>query len=167
MGVLIRNSFIFFINCTGKIEIVDEIFTNLLKYLSSSLEFLISLGINIFFVFIISKIIYLGFNNSKKSLSEFFFTYNSAGLITFLICFLLRDVELELGLGLGLFAIFAILRFRTETIKVKEMTYFFVIIGVSAINALSNNYLSLFIANASIIILLYLLEYFISRSSSD
>ena len=48
-------------------------------------------------------------------------------------------MKLDLGFALGLFAIFAILRFRTETIKVKEMTYFFVIIGVSAINALSNN----------------------------
>ena len=152
----------------SKVEIVDEFFFNdLYEYFSDALGFLISLGINILFVFIISKFIYLAFNKSKKSINEFFFTYNSAGLITFLICFLLRDVELELGLGLGLFAIFAILRFRTETIKVKEMTYFFVIIGVSAINALSKNYLSLFIANSSIIILLYLLEYFISRSSTD
>ena len=84
-------------------------------------------------------------NKGKKSLNEFFFTYNSAGLITFLLCFLLSNVKLDLGFALGLFAIFAILRFRTETIKVKEMTYFFVVIGVSAINALSNN-------NASILV---------------
>mgnify|MGYP003328404058 CR=1 FL=1 len=68
------------------------------------------------------------------------------------------------------FAIFAILRFRTETIKVKEMTYFFVVIGVSAINALSNNnasILELAVANGSIIIVLLLLEYTISRSSAE
>ena len=129
------------------------------------------LFLNIFVVFFISKFIYLKFNNkSKKSLNEFFFTYNSAGLITFLLCFLLSNVKLDLGFALGLFAIFAILRFRTETIKVKEMTYFFVTIGVSAINALSNDNASIMelaIANGSIILILYILEYTISRSSSE
>ncbi len=127
--------------------------------------------LNIFVVLFISKFIYLRYNNkSKKSLNEFFFTYNSAGLITFLLCFLLSNVKLDLGFALGLFAIFAILRFRTETIKVKEMTYFFVVIGVSAINALSNNnasILELAIANGSIMIILLLLEYTISRSSAE
>ena len=129
------------------------------------------LFINIFVVFFISRFIYLKFNNkSKKSLNEFFFTYNSAGLITFLLCFLLSNVKLDLGFALGLFAIFAILRFRTETIKVKEMTYFFVVIGVSAINALSNDnasILELVVANVSIISLLLILEYSISRISSE
>ena len=127
--------------------------------------------LNVFVVFFISKFIYLRYNNKgKKSLNEFFFTYNSAGLITFLLCFLLSNVKLDLGFALGLFAIFAILRFRTETIKVKEMTYFFVVIGVSAINALSNNnasILELAVANGSIIIALLLLEYTISRSSAE
>lgn len=127
--------------------------------------------LNIFVVFFISKFIYLRYNHKgKKSLNEFFFTYNSAGLITFLLCFLLSNVKLDLGFALGLFAIFAILRFRTETIKVKEMTYFFVVIGVSAINALSNNnasILELAVANGSIIIVLLLLEYTISRSSAE
>ncbi len=127
--------------------------------------------LNLFVVFFISKFIYLRYNNKgKKSLNEFFFTYNSAGLITFLLCFLLSNVKLDLGFALGLFAIFAILRFRTETIKVKEMTYFFVVIGVSAINALSNNnasILELAVANGSIIIVLLLLEYTISRSSAE
>ena len=127
--------------------------------------------LNVFVVFFISKFIYLRYNNKgKKSLNEFFFTYNSAGLITFLLCFLLSNVKLDLGFALGLFAIFAILRFRTETIKVKEMTYFFVVIGVSAINALSNNnasILELAVANGSIIIVLLLLEYTISRSKAE
>ena len=127
--------------------------------------------LNIFVVFFISKFIYLRYNNkSKKSLNEFFFTYNSAGLITFLLCFLLSNVKLDLGFALGLFAIFAILRFRTEKIKVKEMTYFFVVIGVSAINALSNNnasILELAVANGSIILLLLILEFTIRRSSAD
>ena len=129
---------------------------------------LLNLSLNIFVVFFISKFIYLKYNNkSKKSYNDFFFSYNSAGLITFLLCFLLSNVKLDIGFALGLFAIFAILRFRTETIKVKEMTYFFVVIGVSTINALSNSnasFIELAFANCSIIVLLFLLEYFISRN---
>jgi len=132
---------------------------------------IINLLTNTFVVFFISKFIYLKFNNkTKKSYSDFFFTYNSAGLITFLLCFLLSNVKLDLGFALGLFAIFAILRFRTETIKVKEMTYFFVTIGVSAINALSNNnttLIELLIANGSVIVLLFVLEYIISKSVNN
>ena len=147
-----------------KILIVDLIFAN-----NQDLSDLITiLLLNVFVVFFISKFIYLRYNNKgKKSLNEFFFTYNSAGLITFLLCFLLSNVKLDLGFALGLFAI---LRFRTETIKVKEMTYFFVVIGVSAINALSNNnasILELAVANGSIIIVLLLLEFTISRSSAE
>jgi len=146
---------------------VDLIFANN-QDVSSLITILL---LNIFVVLFISKFIYLKFNNkNKKSLNEFFFTYNSAGLITFLLCFLLSNVKLDLGFALGLFAIFAILRFRTETIKVKEMTYFFVVIGVSAINALSNDNASIIelaIANGSIVTLLFVLEYSISRSSSD
>ena len=132
---------------------------------------IINLLTNTFVVFFISKFIYLKFNNkTKKSYSDFFFTYNSAGLITFLLCFLLSNVKLDLGFALGLFAIFAILRFRTETIKVKEMTYFFVTIGVSAINALSNNnttLIELLIANGSVIVLLFVLEYIVSKSVNN
>lgn len=155
----------FIVIASSKIKIMELIFAN-----NQDLSNLvINLLLNIFVVIIISKFIYLRFNNSgKKALNEFFFTYNSAGLITFLLCFLLSNVKLDLGFALGLFAIFAILRFRTETIKVKEMTYFFVVIGVSAINALSNNNTSLAelaVANGSIIILLFILEFVISRNS--
>ncbi len=155
----------FIVIASCKIKIMELIFAN-----NQDLSNLvINLLLNIFVVIIISKFIYLRFNNSgKKALNEFFFTYNSAGLITFLLCFLLSNVKLDLGFALGLFAIFAILRFRTETIKVKEMTYFFVVIGVSAINALSNNNTSLAelaVANGSIIILLFILEFVISKNS--
>ena len=58
------------------------------------------------------------------------------------ICFTLKKYELDLGLALGLFAIFGILRYRTYPIKVKEMTYLSVVIGISIINALSNKKMS-------------------------
>ena len=126
-----------------------------------------NLLLNFFVIFIISKFIYLKFYKNKFSL-DFFFTYNSAGLITFLLCFLLSNVKLDLGFALGLFAIFAILRFRTQTISVKEMTYFFITIGISAINALYNSasFVELIVTNFSILVILILLELFIKNNSS-
>jgi len=62
--------------------------------------------------------------------------------VIFLLCFLLESVKIELGFALGLFAIFGIIRYRTTTIPIKEMTYLFVIIGVSVINALANKKIS-------------------------
>ena len=83
------------------------------------------------------------------------------GIVVFALCFMLERVELELGFALGLFAIFGIIRYRTITIPIKEMTYLFVIIGVSVINALVDDSISiigLLSANAAIFVCLALLE---------
>jgi hypothetical protein len=72
---------------------------------------------------------------------EFYFSYFAISVAVFLLVFLLENVKLELGFALGLFAIFGIIRYRTDTIPPKEMTYLFVIIAVSVINALSKNYI--------------------------
>jgi hypothetical protein len=76
------------------------------------------------------------------------------------MCFLLSSVKLELGFALGLFALFTIIRFRTGTIPIKEMTYLFVVIGVAVINALANkkvSYIELLFANSAII---FVVNYF-------
>ena len=73
--------------------------------------------------------------------------------VVFFICFTLKKLELELGMALGLFAIFAIIRYRTDQIDVKDMTYLFVVIGLAVINALSNrktSYVELVFTNAMI-----------------
>ncbi|WP_346857774.1 DUF4956 domain-containing protein [uncultured Draconibacterium sp.] len=71
---------------------------------------------------------------------EFYFSYFAISVAVFLLVYLLENVEMELGFALGLFAIFGIIRYRTDAIPPKEMTYLFVIIAVSVINALSKNY---------------------------
>ena len=134
---------------------MDLIFAN-----NQDLTNLVSILIlNIFVVLFISKFIYLKFNNkSKKSLNEFFFTYNSAGLITFLLCFLLSNVKLDLGFALGLFAIFGIIRYRTLPLQTEEMTYLFVTIGVAVINALSEDFLTVYeLIIINFIIILFIL----------
>lgn len=118
--------------------------------------FIAKVLLNIFVVYIISYYIFLKYNSSKK----FFFTYNLMGLITFLLCYLLSSVSLEIGFSLGLFAILAIIRFRTVNIPIKQMTYLFVIIGISVINSLAsnNNMILLIIANIIVILFLLLIE---------
>lgn len=92
---------------------------------------------------------------------DYVFTYILISTTVFLLCFLLENVKLELGFALGLFAIFGIIRYRTDPIPIKEMTYLFVIIGVSVMNALSNkkvSYAELLFANLIIVGLLAILE---------
>jgi len=72
---------------------------------------------------------------------EFYFSYFAISIAVFLLVFLLENIKLELGFALGLFAIFGIIRYRTDTIPPKEMTYLFIIIAVSVINALSKSYI--------------------------
>ena len=83
------------------------------------------------------------------------------GATVFLLTFLLNSVKLQLGFALGLFAVFGIIRYRTDTIPIKEMTYLFVIIGVSVINALANkkvSYVELVLTNSAIFFGLFWLE---------
>ena len=78
-----------------------------------------------------------------------------------MLSFLLNNVKLELGFALGLFAIFGIIRYRTDAIPIKEMTYLFVVIGISVINALANkkvSYAELMLTNFAIIAGLWILE---------
>lgn len=102
-------------------------------------KMLFRFSLNIIVLTIIIRFLY--YNYSKKQ--AYLFTYYMIGIIVFFICFTLKKFELDLGMALGLFAIFGILRYRTSTIEIKEMTYLFIVIGVSVINALANNKMSI------------------------
>ena len=114
-------------------------------------------GINIFFLTII--ILFLYYKNSKSK--EYFFTYYMISIIVFFICFTLKKFELDLGMALGLFAIFGIIRYRTESIPIKEMTYLFIVIGVSLMNAFVNKKMSfaeIIFANSAIVFTIGIIE---------
>lgn len=74
--------------------------------------------------------------NQKKK--DYVFALLMMNLMVFFICFTLKKLDLGLGMALGLFAIFTILRYRTDAIKIKDMAYLFIVIGVAVINSLSN-----------------------------
>ena len=93
---------------------------------------------------------------------DYLFTYVLISSVVFLLCFLLENVKLQLGFALGLFAIFGIIRYRTDAIPIKEMTYLFLVIGISVINALANkkvSYAELVFTNFILLLVTFLLEH--------
>ncbi len=102
------------------------------------LKLLVKLLLNLAPAFVIIRLLY--YPKSKEK--DYLFTFFVFNLLTFLICYLLRKVPMEMGMAMGLFAVFGILRYRTETIPIKEMTYLFIVIGLAMINALSNKSIS-------------------------
>lgn len=120
-------------------------------------ELIVRFIFNTTLIFLVSHFMYAK-NSSRK---DFYFSYLAIGVIVFLLCFLLNSVKLELGFALGLFAIFGIIRYRTDAIPIKEMTYLFIIIGISVMNALSNkkvSYAELILTNTLIVSGLWFLE---------
>lgn len=111
------------------------------------------------FIVIIILVRYLYYKTTFRK--DYLFTYMLISTIVFLICYMLENVSLELGFALGLFAIFGIIRYRTRQIEIKEMTYLFLVIGISVVNALANkkiSYAELIFANGAVIVTTYLLE---------
>lgn len=102
-------------------------------------ELLLRLGIDLFF----TGIIILGCYMKKYGKNEYIFTYVMLNLITFMLCYTLRQVPIDLGFALGLFAVFGILRYRTGAIQTQNLTYLFVVIGLGILNAVVNDKISL------------------------
>ncbi len=97
----------------------------------------------------------------KAQRKDYLMTFSLISITIFFLVFLLDSIKLQVGFALGLFAIFGIIRYRTITIPIKEMTYLFVIIGISVINALANKkigYAELILANAIFIGACWLFE---------
>ncbi len=121
------------------------------------LELLVRFLLNITVMLVIVRLLY--YPNQRRK--DYLFTYVIFNVLIFLICFLLSSVKLELGFAFGLFAVFGILRYRTEAVPIKEMTYLFIVIGIAVINSLSNKKISwaeLAFTNAAILGATYALE---------
>jgi hypothetical protein len=104
----------------------------LLRFQDPLWGILLRLVIDAIVLYIIIYLIYFRFSNKK----DFMFPLFLMGIMLFLICILLRKSEMQMGMALGLFAVFSIMRFRTENLVSKNMAYLFTVIGVSVINAM-------------------------------
>ena len=119
---------------------------------------ILRLIINLIFLTIIIRFLYYPITKRK----DYLFTYYLIGIITFFLCFGLKKLDIDTGMGLGLFAIFGIIRYRTDAIEIKEMTYLFLVIGLSVVNSLASRQISmaeLAVINTSTVLLTYGLEY--------
>lgn len=93
------------------------------------------LAINLVFATIVIRVVYFRVYRNL----EYVFTYYAFNVITFCMSFLLTKVPIELGFALGLFAVFGILRYRTEALRIRDQTYLFIVIGIGIINAVARD----------------------------
>ena len=125
---------------------------------SELIHLMIRFGFNLSIAFIIIKLIY---HRNRSSNLDFVFTYFMFNSLIFFFAYLLGNITINMGFAFGLFAVFAILRYRTDPIPIKEMTYLFIVITIGVINALSGNevsYTVLLFTNITLVVLTYFLE---------
>ena len=120
-------------------------------------DFLVAFVLNLTTAVIVVRWIYYPKHRSKK----YVFTFLAFNTIIFFVLSLMTSVEMSIGVGFGLFAIFSVLRYRTNPIPVREMTYLFIIAALPVMNATAangNHWAKLLIANTAVILILFFLE---------
>ncbi|MBQ7062447.1 MAG: DUF4956 domain-containing protein [Bacteroidales bacterium] len=120
-------------------------------------NFLVLFVFNLLVCWIITHFLYSKKGGARK---DYYFTYMLFSATIFLILYSLNSLKMEMTLALGLFAIFSMIRYRTETVPIREMTYLFVLIGISIINGsgIATDYITLLVTNVLVILLIWLLE---------
>lgn len=121
---------------------------------------MLHLGIHFAFNLLVSWVLIHFFYYRKSRRRDYYFTFLMFSSAMFILLFVMENIKLQMGFALGLFAIFGMIRYRTETVPVREMTYLFVIIAISIVNGLALNisYAELVLANLLIILLTWVLE---------
>lgn len=152
------------------IEMTEEGDYKITQGAAGILEAILNLVKIFFFNLLVSFLIIQFFYYPKSRRMDYYFTFMMFSSAMCLLLFLMNNLSLEIGFTLGLFAIFGMIRYRTETVPVREMTYLFIIIAVSVINGIGADvpFLELVAANVLIILLIWLLEsrgVFVRRTS--
>lgn len=120
-------------------------------------EMLFKFAIDFAVVLVVIRAIYYPIHKRK----DYLFTYFLFNILIFFLCILLNSVKLSIGFAFGLFAIFGVLRYRTEQLPIKEMTYLFLVIAIGVINSLASKKISiaeLAFTNFAIILITLVLE---------
>ena len=136
-----------------------------MDFSSELLNLIIHFGFNLLIAFIIIKLIYQ--RNHPNNL-DFVFTYFMFNSVIFFFASLLANLDINIGFAFGLFAVFAILRYRTDPIPIKEMTYLFIVISIGLINAMNGPEISkgaLLFTNIALVTLTYFLETYWQRNA--
>ena len=120
-------------------------------------QMLFRFAINLIFCWVIIALFY--YKKSKRR--DYYFTFMMFSITIFFLIFLMDNVKVQIGFALGLFAIFGMIRYRTESIPIREMTYLFVVIGISVINglAMTVSYAELLLTNILILVAVWIFEH--------
>lgn len=148
----------FFYFCFYSIFIFNE------RIMEFFFETLLRFWYTIIVVFIFARFLYY----PRKGQKEFMFTYIILSSVLAILCIMVKRVELSFGLALGIFAIFSLLRYRTISISIREMTYLFLCSGIAAKNSLAPDdmeFFRLLISDGVLLILAGLGEYFLFRDT--
>jgi hypothetical protein len=118
-------------------------------------NFLLRYALNLFFTFIVVRFIYY----PKYRNNDFVFTFFLFNTILFVLCYLLAEADLKFGFAFGLFALFSMFRYRTVTVPIGEMGYFFLVVTLGIINSLASlvNLEMLLVANSVLVAMTFLL----------
>jgi len=136
------------------------------------LEMLLRFAFNLLICWVITRFLYY----KKSGRKDYYFTFILFGITIFFLLYILRGISMGTGFALGLFCIFGMIRYRTESIQIRDMTYLFVIIGISAVNGLSignpgdingtaMDWTTLIVSNAFVIATIWILETTIKQSA--
>ena len=136
--------------------LADALMTSMWADWGALTELLIRFVLNTAVIALIVRVFY----DPKSKRRDYFFTFILISISVFLLIFLMGGVKLKIGFALGLFAIFGIIRYRTESVPIREMTYLFLIIAVSAINGLATSisYVELLATNLLFILSIWICE---------
>ncbi len=132
--------------------------------------FLTELLIRFIFNFVIIYLISVKIYYKVRKRSNILFALFLLNILVFFVCYLLQSVQLSIGFAFGIFAIFSILRYRTTTVPIKEMTYIFISITLAVINALTNfatGYHIMIISNFTLLFFVYIFEKKFIRDESS
>lgn len=125
--------------------------------MSDFVNFLVSFGFNFLVALLVVRFVYYPSTHNKR----YVFTFLAFNTIIYFVLSFLTSVEIGIGVGFGLFAIFSILRYRTDPIPIREMTYLFIIAALPVMNSVGINgtiWPQLLVANAAIIAIMLVLE---------
>lgn len=140
---------------------MEELLTN-----NEWINMLLKFFFNTFFIGILIKIVF----TYSREISRHVSTFLIISVIVFFLCFSLKKIDLNFGMALGLFAIFGIIRYRTESVLPEEITYLFVTIGLSVINALTDGvfgWLTLILINIIVCISVLFAEKFLLHAEDS
>lgn len=117
---------------------------------------LILFGINLLVCWTITHFFY--YRKSKRR--DYYFTYILFSTAIFFILYQLQNMKIEVGIALGLFGIFSMIRYRTEQLPIREMTYLFVLIAISIVNGagMASSYATFIAVNLLFIAIIWILE---------